>query len=124
VRYRIGDLVSSDPDADDFAQEFREVVGRCNDFVELRGGAVIHSEAFTHALKEVRGVTSYQVSQSADGGVVLDYVSAEPLAAGEMAALRGRLRRVHAELEAIGIRRVAALEQTVAGKTRRVARQG
>ena len=120
VRYRIGDLISADPDAADFAQEFREVVGRCNDFVELGGGAVVHSEAFTHAVKELPRITGYQVSQSTSGAVVLDYVSAEPLAEGEMAALRERLRRVNAELEAIGIRRVAALEQTVAGKTRRV----
>ena len=122
VRYKIGDLISADPDADDFAQEFEEVVGRCNDFVELRSGSVIHSEAFTHAVKEMSGITGYQVSQSAGGEVVLDYVSARPLAEGEMAVLRERLRRVNAELGAIGIRRVTALEQTIAGKTRRISR--
>jgi len=63
-------------------------------------------------------ITGYQVSQSATGEVVLDYVSAEPLPEGEMMMLRERFRRINADLETIGIRRVAMLEQTIAGKTR------
>jgi phenylacetate-coenzyme A ligase PaaK-like adenylate-forming protein len=122
VRYKIGDLISADPNADDFAQEFGEVVGRCNDFLELRNGVVVHSEAFTHAVKEAPHITGYQVSQSATGEVMLDYVSAEPLAEGEMMALRDRFRRINVGLETIGIRRVTTLEQTIAGKTRRISK--
>jgi phenylacetate-coenzyme A ligase PaaK-like adenylate-forming protein len=123
VRYRIGDLVSADPDDENFAQEFAGVVGRCNDLLALPNGKTIHSEAFSHAVKESRSIANFQVVQSADGDIALNYVAAAPLEEVELMRIRDRLTRINPQLRNIPIQQVELLEQTIAGKTRRIFRQ-
>lgn len=123
VRYRLGDLISVEANDDHFMQEFESVIGRCNDYVILRNGNVVHSEAFTHAVKEISSIGGFQVIQSADGNITLNYVSAKPIGEGEIAAIRRKFAKIHADLESVNIERVESLERTVAGKTRRIFRR-
>lgn len=122
VRYRLGDLVAGDPQAPGFAQRLHAVVGRCNDVLELGGGARVHSEAFSHVVRGFEVIAGYQVEQRRDGAITLRYVAARDLSPAEGARVRARLARVHPALAGVRIERVPRLEPTVAGKTRRIYR--
>ncbi len=122
VRYKLGDLITTNPDEDHFRQEFEAVIGRSKDLIILPHGAVVHSEAFTHAVKETSSMTGYQVAQSGDGDVTLSYVAENPLASGDIVEIRRRLAHIHTDLAAIRIERVETLTPTMSGKTRRVIR--
>jgi phenylacetate-CoA ligase len=123
LRYRVGDLISANPNDEHFTQTFESVTGRCNDLIVLRNGGVVHSEAFSHAVKEMSSIAGYQVVQSYDGDITLNYVAREPLGPPEMEELRRRLNRINPDLTSIRVARVESLEQTIAGKTRRIFRQ-
>ncbi len=123
VRYRIGDLVVPAAGSEDVACGFAEVVGRCNDAIELPGGEPIHSEAFTHAIRDLPEVLGYQVVQEPDGAIAFRYQSAAPLSEDAAAEVKRRLTRIHADLAGVELERVAHLERTIAGKTRRVWRK-
>lgn len=123
LRYRLGDLVAIDGRGDGPQPALAAVIGRCNDTIGLPDGAVVHSEAFSHALRDVPGMLGFQVVQSLDGAIRIDYVAPRALDETEIGPLRGRLRRIHPALERVRIARVAALEPTVAGKTRRMRRE-
>ena len=121
VRYQLGDLLEM---ADDVpvSRGFRAVVGRANDLVRMPGGGVFHSEALTHAVKELP-LGAFQVRQH-DEGIALRYTAARPLSESELADVRLRLGRIAEELTSIPIEHVAELELTPAGKTRRVWEDG
>lgn len=123
VRYRIGDLISNDPESPAFSQQFSSVIGRCNDVLEIPGGPTVHSEAFSHAIKDNRSISNFQVVQSKRGDLELNYVAASPLDDAGLALIRDRLKRINPMLERIPIKRVELLEQTIAGKTQRIFRQ-
>jgi len=122
VRYRIGDLISDNPDSEEFNQEFERVVGRCNDFVLLKDQSPLHSEAFSHAVKDNKSILGYQVIQSNTGLITLNYTSNQQLEERDIARLRDRLGRISPELTGIAIERADRLEQTVAGKTLAIVR--
>jgi phenylacetate-coenzyme A ligase PaaK-like adenylate-forming protein len=119
VRYEIGDEIELDEGTPGLGVErFRRVVGRCNDYLPLAGGALIHSEAVAHAVAGHVSVDGYQVvSRGAD---IHLRVAARVLDPATEASIRERLARVHRELEHIRIERVDTLRQTAAGKTRTV----
>lgn len=123
VRYKVGDLISANPNSEHFGQQFETVIGRCNDLVTLANGGIVHSEAFTHAVKEIPSLTGYQVVQSADGDITLNYMAEKPLRPDEIAEIRRRLTQINSDLTGISIERVQALEQTIAGKTRPIRRE-
>lgn len=118
VRYRLGDLVA--PAQVPVWQGFSAVIGRCNDSVLAPDGQRIHSEAFTHAVKECSAMRGFQVVQSPGATVELHYMATADLAGPEEQDIRQRLRRIHPALAAIRLVRVASLRQTLAGKTRLV----
>jgi len=122
-RYKLGDLISTNPDGKDFSQEFEAGIGRCNDCVILRNGGVVHSEAFTHAVKEISSILGYQVVQSPDGAISLRYLAAKRLEPSDVEEIVRRLNRVNPYLSGVRVERVDSLEQTIAGKTRRIVRQ-
>ena len=67
MRYEIGDEVELGKGATDHefgVDMFQRVIGRCNDFVSLPDGSVIHSEAFTHAVRSCSSISGYQVVES------------------------------------------------------------
>ncbi len=121
VRYRIGDLARSHDG--NLSREMDVVVGRCNDTITLSTGERIHSELFSHAVKESPSIRRYQVVQGRDGAVVLRYVADGPLPAEEAADLRRRLRKGHPVLAEIALQRVDGLPGTRAGKTMFVVRE-
>lgn len=125
VRYEIGDeieLAAEQGGATSIAA-FQRVVGRCNDYAALPDGTLVHSEAFSHAVRPCATVRGYQVAQSGSE-LRLRYTADRPLDAHEIADIQERLGRIHAELGKIAFERVASLDQTIAGKTRMVVRTG
>lgn len=125
VRYEIGDEVETKPVAGDGLaglSEFQRVIGRCNDFVVLKDGFTVHSEVFSHAIRPCASVRGFQILQSGDD-LRIHYTSADELPQAQEREIRMRLDRVHPELGAIRLERVAALTQTVAGKTRMIIRR-
>lgn len=122
IRYRLGDLISINPNEEHSVQEFKTVIGRCNDYVVLPNGGVIHSEAFTHAIKDLAAISAYQVVQSAEGDIALKCVAATSIGSHETAEIRRRLDRINTGLAEIRLEWVESLDQTIAGKTRRVIR--
>jgi phenylacetate-coenzyme A ligase PaaK-like adenylate-forming protein len=125
VRYRVGDMVRQNPNASDFDQTLSSIIGRCNDYIELSGGRCIHSETFTHVIKEIENIQAYQVRQKEDGEVKMCYVNGEEgqLGAQEEEKIRRRLSRIDPELGRIKISAVNELDQTPAGKTKRIVRE-
>jgi phenylacetate-coenzyme A ligase PaaK-like adenylate-forming protein len=121
VRYRIGDLISANPSAEEFDQTFERVIGRCNDCVLLPGGGPVHSEAFSHAVKDCPFVSSFQVTQRGNGDIEISYVLT-PGARPNEDEVRRRLALIQPALANIEMRQVTSLEQTVAGKSRTIRR--
>jgi phenylacetate-coenzyme A ligase PaaK-like adenylate-forming protein len=124
VRYDTGDeLEVAGPAREGVGiTEFARVVGRCNDFVILPDGAVIHSEVFTHAVRACPEVAAYQVVQ-AGGDLRIHYLSTVRLSAQREGEIRTRLVKVHPDLAVVCLERVAALERSIAGKTPMVVRR-
>jgi phenylacetate-coenzyme A ligase PaaK-like adenylate-forming protein len=124
VRYDLGDEIEFDdaPAPHGPVYRFARVVGRCNDYVPLRDGAQIHSEAITHAVRGCAEVLGYQLVQRGDA-LRLDYLAAAELSAAAGGAVRATLARIHPLLGATELRRVPALQQTRAGKTRMIVRE-
>ncbi len=123
VRYEIGDEIDLGRPGPAFAASvtrFERVVGRSNDYVELSDGAMIHSEAFSHALRDCAGVVSFQVVRGPSGDRIRFAAGATPPSEAALAQVRERLRRIHPELARFGFERVEDLPRTVAGKTRMV----
>lgn len=123
VRYEIGDLVRLSSDAEAASRQFEAVIGRCNDFITLDNGSIIHSEAFTHAVKESRSITDFQVVQSSDGYIKFFYIGTETVGVAEIRNVRNRLRQIAPQLATVDMQQVGSLGQTVAGKTRRIIRE-
>ncbi len=122
IRYELGDeLLPSDEERLGLAR-FQAVHGRCNAYVELRDGTRIHSEAITHCVRPCRSVTAYQAVQS-DEAIELRLTAASEVTREMAAEIRQRLRGIHPLLEQVVIRRVDALEQSVAGKTPMILRR-
>ena len=99
---------------------FERVLGRCNDYVQLSDGAVIHSEVFSHALRDYPAVDAFQVVIDKHGTLAIHYVSRRAEPDKEVASAPQRLARIHPELAKVRLVQVERLEQTVAGKTRMV----
>jgi len=116
VRYRIGDQIEATDDCRTLLW-FRRVLGRCNDAITLGTGRVIHSEAIAHIVRDFPQIMAYQLAQFADGRVELRLRTAEEPSPQLQSAIRNRLRLLDAALGETELRRVAKLEQSVAGKT-------
>jgi phenylacetate-CoA ligase len=122
VRYELGDEIELWDDATNHAigiDGFKRVRGRCNDHVLLKDGTIVHSEAFTHAVRSCGEISGYQVAQSG-ASLSINYTARENLTAEQLAQIRSRLARAHPQLAHVEIKRVERLRQTIAGKTRMV----
>jgi phenylacetate-coenzyme A ligase PaaK-like adenylate-forming protein len=121
VRYEVGDeieLPDSRVDREWAIARFRRVIGRCNDYVEV-DGTLVHSEAFSHALRPCQEVLGFQVVRTALG-LRIRYTAEAELDETSREEIRERLHRIHPRLADAIVERVAHLPQTVAGKTRMV----
>ena len=122
VRYELGDEIELWDDETNLAigiDSFKRVRGRCNDHVLLKDGTIVHSEAFTHAVRSCGEISGYQVAQSG-ASLSINYTARENLTAEQLAQIRARLARAHPQLAHVEIKRVERLRQTMAGKTRMV----
>lgn len=124
IRYEVGDEVLVDAEGAEAAglSRFQRVAGRSNDYVSLPDGALIHSEAFTHAVRCFAEVRGYQVLQTGQD-VAIRVLSDEPLPAVVEEGIRSRLGRIHHALSSAPIERVPRLDGTIAGKTPMILRQ-
>lgn len=125
VRYELGDEIEPCQGAGHLVTSvfsFRRVLGRCNDYVELADGTLVHSEAFSHSVRSCASIRAYQVVQ--DGkGIHLFYQAGHELDGDDERGVRRRLGRIHEELGRIPIERVHELRRTIAGKTPMVIRR-
>ncbi|MEI8235398.1 MAG: hypothetical protein WCH57_12045 [Verrucomicrobiota bacterium] len=115
VRYDLGDALALNAPCLG-VRAFAGVMGRTNAFLELPSGERIHSEALSHAVKSVRGISGYQMLQKG-GALTLHLTTLAPLAEAEIGGIRARLEKINPHLAAVEIRVVERLEQTRAGKT-------
>jgi phenylacetate-coenzyme A ligase PaaK-like adenylate-forming protein len=125
VRYELGDEIELKSGAAERVASvlsFERVIGRCNDYVVLGEGSLVHSEAFTHAVRSCEEVLSYQVVQE-DSDLRLLYTAERELDSTIQTDIRQRLARVHGELQGIRFERVGALHRTIAGKTPMILRR-
>lgn len=120
LRYAIGDLaVPSEPDdGRGGLARLARVIGRSNDAVTSLSGTPIHSEAFTHVLRDVPGLTAYQIVRG-EGGLArrILYEAVSPLCATEESDVRRRLSLIDPSLAGLALERVDRLERSVAGKS-------
>lgn len=123
IRYEIGDeIIVAEEDEDwRFVFSAENVLGRCNDYVKLNNGEVIHSEAFTHAIKYDESILAYQIVQE-NSTITLRYVSHQSLAKNTEELLRLRLKKISSSLYNISIRHVKHLTKSIAGKTPMIVR--
>ena len=122
IRYKLGDFISNNSGLKE-STTFDKVVGRCNDYIELDNGSLIHSEAFTHILKEIPNILAFQVVQSRIKGISINYISRNQLSKVEISYICSKLKKVNTKLSDIRLKKVEKLENTVAGKTKFVIRE-
>ena len=124
VRYEIGDEVELLPQEPNRLgiRNFARIVGRCNDYVELPNGTKIHSEAFTHAVRDRGEFSGYQIRQTGED-IQLLVTSPREIDDATKQLVREQLAKINAQLAAVRIVQVDQLEQTIAGKTRMIVRQ-
>ena len=120
MRYSIGDLVELGA-GDDVATTFSKVIGRCNDMLYTPAGQPFHSEAFTHAIRDIEGVRGFQIVRG-PGGVACSvrYEADGPLPAERLAEIRRRLGLLDPVFASISVEHAARLERSIAGKSRMV----
>jgi phenylacetate-CoA ligase len=120
LRYAVGDLATSDETGPGLTR-LTAIGGRCNDAVPLPDGAPIHSEAFTHAVRDTPGLLAYQIVRHGPGAwPSIRYEAAQALGGNAETGLRRRLGRIAPGMERIALERVAALPASLAGKHRMV----
>jgi phenylacetate-coenzyme A ligase PaaK-like adenylate-forming protein len=125
VRYDMGDEIVVGGDARGpilGLEAFERVIGRCNEYVALEDGSIIHSEVFTHAVRACPQIGAYQVAQVGNE-VHVRYLAAAELDPRQVEEIRGRLARAHATLAGARIERVTHLDRTIAGKSPMVVRK-
>lgn len=120
LRYAIGDLVSVDGEPSGGLTGFQAVRGRCNEATALPDGSLIHSEAFTHVVRDAPGVRAYQIVRRGGRLPKIRYEAARPLAAESANALAQRMALIHPALAEVELEWVTALPPSVAGKHRMV----
>ncbi|MFZ5669638.1 MAG: hypothetical protein ACOY4K_09090 [Pseudomonadota bacterium] len=119
LRYAVGDLAT--PRDGGVLTRMGAIAGRCNDHVELAGGAVIHSEAFTHVMRDIPEVRSYQIVRRRSAALPTIRVETPgPLAPALVALVRDRLARVDPRLAGVEVEATDRIARSVAGKHRMV----
>jgi phenylacetate-CoA ligase len=125
VRYEIGDEIELGDLYTKSAigiEAFQRVVGRCNDYVILEDGVIIHSELFTHVVRSNTEISNYQIIQNGKK-IFVNYLSRDRLSNEKISEIKMLLVKIHSGLACVEIKRVESLQQTIAGKTPMVIRE-
>jgi len=123
VRYAIGDLATYKDHSEYFSPEFKTLIGRCNDFIALKNGSIVHPQAFRDVISWSQSISDFQVIQSLDGQIKLRYVGTEMVKPNEISEVKRRLQQINPQLANIDLQQVESLEKSIAGKTRRIIRE-
>jgi phenylacetate-coenzyme A ligase PaaK-like adenylate-forming protein len=116
VRYCLGDQITiAEPTRS--ILKFRKVAGRCNDTLVLTSGKVIHSEAFAHVIRDLRGIRGYQVVQRGNDCFQLRLRTQEMLTPIERDEIFRRLVKIDIVFQEMELCEVRELEKSIAGKT-------
>ena len=119
LRYAIGDVANAG--GTDGVTGFDAVGGRVNDAITLPNGTPIHSEAFTHVMRDLPGVRVYQIVGRKGGGVpTIRYEAEAPLAEASLSLLKKRLALIDEVLRDTPVERVEEIPLSGAGKHRMV----
>ncbi len=120
IRYKIGDIVEKLPDTN-ISVGFKSITGRCNDYINLKNGKIVHSEVFSHILRSATGIHGFRVVQD-KGGINLFYTAESELDAATIKKLRQDFLKIDQQFDELVIQRTQKLEKTIAGKVRTVIR--
>jgi phenylacetate-coenzyme A ligase PaaK-like adenylate-forming protein len=120
IRYRIGDLVSGSSSALGISERFDNVIGRANDGIVVGTAGFVHSEAFTHVMRDINEIHAFQVVQAANREITINYTSGEILPLDTTRLIHQRLRKVDGRLASVCINRVSEIGATIAGKSKRI----
>ena len=120
IRYKLGDIVHALANTD-ISAGFESITGRCNDYIKLKSGKIVHSELFSHILRSAPGIDGFRVVQNTDR-INLYYTSRSDLDTGIIKKIRHDLLKIDPQFAELKIERTQKLEMTVAGKVRSVIR--
>lgn len=122
LRYALGDLAeaSAAEAAAPCLRRLEGVIGRCNDVIRLPNGAMVHSEAFTHCLRELAEVRAFQVVAPGDAVPWIRYEARDALREAVATETRRRFAAVDPSLADIRLERVDTIALSTAGKHRMV----
>jgi phenylacetate-coenzyme A ligase PaaK-like adenylate-forming protein len=120
IRYRIGDLVYSGSSALGVSERFDKVIGRANDGIVVGTDGFVHSEAFTHVMRDIGEIHAFQVVQGENRDITINYTSGENLPLDTTRLIHQRLFKVDRRLNSVRINRVTEIGATIAGKSKRI----
>lgn len=119
-RYRIGDRIYVDKHIklsnNISVLGFDSVVGRSNSPIRLPNGALLHSEAVTHMVRDQSNVLAYQFAYS-KGRVQLRLITKSPLTNHEKEIIYSKANKIDVHFpDYLDVICVEKLDQTIAGK--------
>lgn len=123
IRYRTGDVGSLDPIACPCGRAhpvIRELLGRANDCLVRRDGALVHGSAFNYVLRALPGLEAYQIRQTAVDRVEVLIRASDAIAASERARIESEYRSLLDEDVVIEVLQVPGFEPDPRGKHRHV----
>lgn len=118
IRYQTGDLASLDPTPCPCGRAhpvLRELLGRENDCLVRRDGALVHGSAFNYVLRELPGLEAYQIRQTAVDRVIVLIRASAPVAATERTRIVAEYRSLLPDMM-IDVQQVTQLEPDSRGK--------
>lgn len=118
-RYSIGDKfrLGSGECVGPSVISFADVIGRSNSFVKVPGGPKLHSEVFSHLVRDIQCINAYQIV-STPSTLFLDLVTEKPgIDSVIEAQIMAKAERASPGLSSVmQIREVSTLHKSIAGK--------
>lgn len=122
MRYALGDLAEAAPaDVEEgCVLRLSRVLGRCNDIVPLPSGATVHSEAFTHCVRDISDLDAFQVVVTDGAWPLIRYAAKADLPSDAVSEIRRRLALIDPGMDRTELERVDEIATSVAGKHRMI----
>ncbi len=120
IRYRVGDLVSRSPGGRGFCEGFERVIGRANDGIVVGEDGFVHSEAFSHVMRDIERIHTFQVVQRTNREITINYTADQTLPLDATHLIHQRLCKIDRRLSSVRINRVTEIATTIAGKSKQI----